>query len=85
MNKVITCVLILVFTFAMVGCESGANVDGTFVKSYGLMSQDDKVAGVEYTISIWNAVVAILTFETVIVPIIYLAEYMYVPVKTVAP
>ena len=85
MKKIIACMLILVLSFTLIGCESGAIVDGTFVKSYGLMSKEDKVAGVEYEISMLNTVWAIVAFETVIVPIIYLAEYMYVPVTTVVP
>jgi hypothetical protein len=74
-------ILILLIIFTLIGCDSGAIINDEYIPSYGLMSYNEKRNDIIYGISIKNAIVTILFLETVIVPILYLLEYMYIPVE----
>lgn len=83
MRKIVLVILISILILQMSGCtkERYIEVDGKtqVVSSYGLASLDKKVDGVVYGFSIKNAVIAVLLSETIIVPVLWVCDYIYVP------
>ncbi|NCB03798.1 MAG: hypothetical protein EOM67_16825 [Spirochaetia bacterium] len=73
--------IVLLLILSLTGCDSGAIVHDEYIPSYGLMSVDKKRDDVAYQISIKNAIITMLFSETIIVPILYLLEYVYIPVE----
>ena len=81
MKKVLAMVLIVIVLASTLGCVRGREVHGVQVSSYGFANKDDAVEGVEYEVSVRNAVWSALAVETVIVPILYFMFYVWVPIK----
>lgn len=80
MNKVLGIVLISVLLFSVVGCEASREIQGTEIKSYGLLNQDEAVDGVVYGISVRNAIWSVIALETIVVPVLYFMYYIWVPI-----
>ena len=80
-KKALTVLLTLVLMASFSGCTQGAMVDGEYVSSYGFLNSGDKVENVNYEISISNAIITVIFSETIVIPILYFASYIYVPVN----
>ena len=77
--------LMLMIASLFVSCTEGAfiekNGEQVWVKSYGLNGKPEK--GIEYEVNAMNAVVSIFCLETVLVPVVYVLDYIYVPVGVI--
>ena len=75
MKKVIALVAIAA---ALSGCTS-KNEFGNCIGAF-----DDKKAGVEYRLSVWNTVLAVVFSETIIVPVLVVANETRCPISAPA-
>ena len=73
--------LLLVVGLLLSSCACGAVLeDGVYYPTYGLAHPDRQEDHVDYQFSYWNAFLGIIFVETVIVPIVVVANKLYVPV-----
>lgn len=65
--------LLLALALAVSGCTtrtSGGECIGI---------ADDKVPGVQYKVSVWNVIVGLLFIETIVVPVVVVADELMCP------
>ncbi len=80
MKKLLILMLIGVMMVSTVGCVRSVEVDGRKVSSYGFANKSDAVEGIQYEVSIRNAIWSILALETVVAPVLYFMFYVWTPV-----
>jgi uncharacterized protein YceK len=73
MKKILAALMIAAL---LAGCTS-SNEYGECIGAF-----DDKKAGVEYKLSIWNTAMAVIFVETVVVPVVVIANQARCPVGT---
>jgi hypothetical protein len=76
-QKMLVIALVAASVASMAGCTSGVAVGEqervATVGSYGLADKEDKIEGADYTLSVKNAVIALIGAETFIIPIAWFA------------
>lgn len=77
MKNVIIVVLILAIALMTVGCATDQNINGKKIAPYGWANMDTKVPGVHYHVSVGNVVWSVITFETVVVPVVLTGWYLF--------
>lgn len=76
-------VLILAVSLMFVSCSQGAYIEQNgserWVRSYGLCGEPEE--GIDYELNVGNAVISFFLLETVVVPIVWGLDEIYVPVR----
>lgn len=70
-------ILLAALALSLTGCENGTE----FGECVGL-SDSQRDPGLVYEVSTRNAIVSIIFFETLVVPVVWALEHAYCPVGT---
>jgi hypothetical protein len=74
-------VVILTFSFLLVGCAHDKIIDGKTYHPYGVFNLDDKCDSIQYKPVIGNIVWSCLLVETIFTPVICAGWYLWEPVE----
>jgi hypothetical protein len=78
----IAAVALVAASLILSGCTGSGVVEGHRYSAYGIVNADDnKNPNIHYRVSVWNAVLAVVLIETVVVPIVVVGWQLFVPVR----
>jgi predicted small secreted protein len=79
-NFMKTCAAVVAASMFLTACTGSARVAGHEYSAYGAASADqNKNPNIEYRVSIFNVVLAVVFVETIVVPIVVLGWQLMVP------
>lgn len=78
MKKIFLVFLVLLLALAVMGCDDSATINGKEVECVGL--GEDKLPEYTYRVDKSNVFVGILFLETIIVPVVVVADQLWCPV-----
>lgn len=82
MKKIISALIIGIFSLSLFGCGHPKEIDGKKIPTYGLFNfQTKKVDNIKYEISMGNVIWSIILCETIIAPVYFIGYSIYNPIE----
>jgi len=80
-KKIIICLIIIFYCFAVSGCADNKMINGHDYDTYGLLNKDDyKDDNIKYRLSYGNLIWSFIFVETIIAPVYFIGFSLYEPI-----